>query len=70
MNATKEQALKALNDAGYTSAITTTGLDVCGDGWRVHFDDRGQNYNKYAGTVPAMVERLAVWDDATTREEV
>ena len=69
MNATKENALKNLTAAGYEAAITKTGLDVRGEGWSVHYDDRGQDYNEYNGAVPAKVEELAVWDDATTREE-
>ena len=69
MNATKENALKNLTAAGYNAEITKTGLDVRGDDWSVHYDDRGQDYNEYSGNVPAKVEELAVWDDATTREE-
>jgi hypothetical protein len=69
MNATKEQALTNLTKAGYAAEITKTGLDVRGDGWNVHYDDRGQDHNEYTGQVPARVEELAVWDDASTREE-
>ena len=65
MNATKEQALKNLTEAGYAAAITKTGLDVRGEGWSVHYDDRGQDHNEYTGSVPSEVETLAVWDDAT-----
>ena len=69
MNATKEQALTNLTEAGYAAEITKTGLDVRGDGWSAHYDDRGQDHNEYIGQVPAKVEELAVWDDASTREE-
>lgn len=67
---TKEQSLKKLTDAGYSAEITKTGLDVCGEGWSVHYDDRGQDYNEYHGSIPSQVDELAVWDDATTREDV
>lgn len=69
MNATKENALKNLTAAGFNAEITRTGLDVRGEGWSVHYDDRGQDYNEYNGSIPSQVEELAVWDDATTREE-
>ncbi len=69
MKPTKEQALKSLTEAGYAAELTKTGLDVRGEGWSVHYDDRGQDYNEYNGNVPAKVEELAVWDDATTRED-
>ena len=65
----KEQALTNLTEAGYAAEITKTGLDVRGDGWSAHYDDRGQDHNVYIGQAPAKVEELAVWDDASTREE-
>lgn len=66
---TKESALKKLIAAGYASEITANGLRVSGQGWEVHYDDRGQDWNTYSGKVPSEVETLAVWDDASTREE-
>ena len=68
-NITLEQALTNLTEAGYAAEITKTGLDVRGDGWSAHYDDRGQDHNEYIGQVPAKVEELAVWDDASTRSE-
>lgn len=68
MKPTKETALQNLLSAGYTAEITTTGLNVRGDNWSVHYSDRGQDHNEYFGNVPSEVETLAVWDDASTRE--
>lgn len=68
-NYTKQNALESLIAAGFASELTQTGLDVRGEGWNAHYDDRGQDYNEYNGSVPAKVEELAVWDDASTREE-
>lgn len=68
MKPTKETALQNLLSAGYAAEITTTGLNVRGDNWSVHYSDLGQDHNKYSGNVPSEVEALAVWDDASTRE--
>lgn len=65
---TKQNALEKLLAAGFAAVITRDGLDVVGQGWSVHYDDRGQGWNTYEGTVPTLVEELAVWDDNTTRQ--
>ena len=66
---TKQSALKKLIDAGYDAELTANGIEVRGENWRVHYADRGQDFNEYHGDVPSEVEELAVWDDATTRTE-
>ena len=69
---TKTAALNRLLAAGYNATITATGITVSGtaDGtpWSAHYADAGQDANTYAGPVPAEVDALCVWDDASTRE--
>jgi hypothetical protein len=64
---TKTLAFVNLIEAGYSAVLTKSGLDVRGEGWSVHYDDRGQDQNEYIGDVPPKVDEMAVWDDATTR---
>lgn len=65
---TKKTALQNLLTAGYAAEITSTGLNVRGQNWSVHYSDLGQDHNEYSGQIPDEVEALAVWDDASTRE--
>lgn len=66
--ATKVAALKNLLAAGFSAEIFPEGLVVKGDNWSAFYADRGQDANEFHGDVPELVEKLAVWDDAATRD--
>ena len=64
---TKQAAFDRIIDTGFDAILTPTGVDVFGMGWFAHYNDKGQDVNRFRGQVPSQLEELAVWDDETAR---